>query len=205
MPTPPLSPCPSTPSAPLPRDRLRAELRAEATNVDAGKLQQEINRRMSAALALAKATPGVAVETAGYTVYQERVGQTTRWHGSQSLRLNSADFAALLALAGKLQEQGLVFSALAAELSPEATQAVQDELTAAALARLQARAARIAAALDMRVERFREFHIGNAATPGPVMRAMVSMATNAPSPPVAEGGDAIVSLNVEATVALMPR
>ena len=192
----------------LPRDQLEAELRVEAVDANAARVQADVNRRMTAALAHAKTVAGVAVETTGYSVYQERdaKGNPTRWHGSQSLRLKSADFPALLNLVGVLQGEGLALSNLAAELSPAAAKAAQNELTDAALKDIRARADRIAATLGTHVERYAELRVGNASVPpSPVhfMAARVA-SSGAEPPPVAVAGDATVSVNVDATVLLAP-
>jgi len=192
----------------LPRDQLQAELRVEVADANAARVQAEINRSMAAALAHAKSVAGVAVETSGYSVYPERdaKGNTTRWHGSQALHLTSSDFPALLNLVGVLQGDGLAMSNLAAELSPAAAKAAQDELTYTALKDIRARAERIAAALGTHVERFTELRVGNASVPPvPVhfMAARVAASASEP-PPVAAAGDAMVSVSVDATVLLAP-
>lgn len=192
----------------LPRDRLQAELRVEAADVNAGRVQADVNRRMAAALAHAKSVAGVTVETTGYSVYPERdaKGNTARWHGSQALQLTSTDFPALLNLVGVLQSEGLAMSNLTDELSPAAVKAAQDELTDTALKDIHARADRIAAALGTHVERYTELHVGNASVPPvPVhfMAARVAASGSAP-PPVAAAGDATVNVNIDATVLLAP-
>lgn len=193
---------------PLPRDELHGELRVEAMDANTARVQADVNRRMAAALAHAKAVAGVAVETTGYSVYQERdaKGNPTRWHGSQALRLKSGDFPALLNLVGALQGQGLALSSLTAELSPAAAKAAQDELTDTALKDIRARADRIAATLGTHVERYAELRVGNASVPPvPVhfMAARVAASSNEP-PPVAAVSDATVSVSVDATVLLAP-
>lgn len=88
----------------VPRDRLRADLAVDFTDLDAAKVQAEINRHMAAALTRIKAVPDVAIETNGYSVYQDRSDKgPQRWHGSQSFALTSKNFAALLVLVGTLQ------------------------------------------------------------------------------------------------------
>jgi uncharacterized protein len=187
------------------RDRLRVDLAVEVSDPDAAKVQAEINRRMSAALARVKSVPEVTVETNGYTVYQERpTNAPPRWHGGQSVSLTGKDFTALLALVGTLQQSGLVITGLAPELSREAEQSVEDELTDSALARLQKRAAHIAAGLGTTVDALRDVRIGNAGTPPPAMRAMAlagGMSQSAP-PPVAEPGEATVRVMVQADIVL---
>ncbi len=54
------------------RDRLRAQLRIEATAGNAKQVQADINRRMTSALDKVKAVPGIKPETGGYAVYEER-------------------------------------------------------------------------------------------------------------------------------------
>lgn len=188
----------------VPRDRLRAELAAESADPDAAKVQAEINRRMSAALARIKSVPDIAVEMNGYSVYQERVDKgPMRWRGSQSMTLTAKDFASLLALIGVLQQDGLVAKGLAPLLSREARQAVEDELTEAALARLQKRAERIATQLGSKIDIYRDIRVGNVNRPVPVMRAMSLAQGPLPAPPpVAEPGEALVSVTVEADVVL---
>ena len=127
------------------RDRLLVQLRAEATGSDAKKVQADINRVMAAALEKAKSVAGVKVESSGYSVFEEHDGNlSSRWHGSQGLRLSGGDFAAVLGVAGDLQGMGLAMSGLSYELSPEAARTAEDELTSEALTRLRSRAERVA-------------------------------------------------------------
>jgi uncharacterized protein len=188
----------------VPRDRLRVVLAAEATNRDAAKLQAEINRRMSAALARVKAEPDVEAATEGYSVYQEHNGKTPPlWHGSQSLSLRGKDFGDVLGLVGTLQQEGLVVTGLAPELSSEARKAVEDELTDTALARLRRRAEHIASGLGAKIASYRDLRIGNAGVP-PVPFYAMARAAAAPAAPVAEPGTATVSVTVSADIALTP-
>src|SRR5690606_2680445 len=95
------------------QDRLRAMLRAEVSGPDARRVQAEINRRMAAALERAKAEPSVRVETGTYSLYEERPPNAgTTWRGQQSLALIGTEFSDVLALAGELQQTGLVFSGM---------------------------------------------------------------------------------------------
>ena len=175
------------------RDRLRAQLRVEATGSDARRVQADINRAMTAALAHAKSVAGITVETSGYSVYEERqTNAPSRWHGSQGLTLLGSDAAAVLALAGDLQGEGLAMSGLAFELAPETAREAEDDLTREALTRLRQRGDRIAADLQLTVVRLRDIRVGNVGgdhPPMPLMRAAVmgGMAAAAP-PPVAEAG-----------------
>lgn len=195
----------------IPRDRLRAQLRVDATGASARQVQAEINKRMASATERAHAVAGVKIETGGYSVYEDRsANAAARWHGSQTLSLTGSDFAQVLALAGDLQGDGLATSAMVFELAPETARAAQDDLTTEALRRLRQRAERIAADLQMTVLRLSSVHVGNVGGNQPqfpvMMRAMASgVSPQAKMPdPVAEGGDARVEVSVDADVILTP-
>ena len=192
----------------LRQDRLTVQLRAEVTGPDAARVQAEINRRMTAALERAKAVPSVHAESRGYWVQQERPQNAPpRWHGVQTVALTGADFAALLNLAGELQQAGLVMSGLEYRLAPETARASEDELTAEALTRVRARADRIAAAMGLAVRNFRTLQVGNVNDVNPPHPFMLARggaaAANAP-PPAAEPGEMTVHVNIEAEVVLAP-
>jgi uncharacterized protein len=189
----------------VPRDRLRVVLAVEATDRDAVKLQADINRRMSAALARAKTAPDVEAATEGYSVYQEHNPKTPAlWHGSQSLSLRGTDFGHVLGLVGALQQEGLVVTGLAPELSSEARKAVEDALTDTALARLRRRAEHIASGLGAKIASYRDLRIGNAGVPPVPFYAMARAAAAPAVAPVAEPGTATVSVTVSADIALTP-
>ena len=188
----------------VPRDLLRATLAAEATDPDAGKVQAVINQRMSAAMSRIKQDAGVTAEMGGYSVYRETPDkQPPRWHGSQTVNLASKDFGALLALIGTLQQQGLVIQMLAPDISREARQSVEDALTDEALTRLKQRADRIATTAGVKLQGIRTLTVGNVNAPPPIIRPVLRMAAaEAAAPPVAEPGNATVSITASAEFAL---
>lgn len=193
----------------IPRDRLRAQLRVEATGSDAKRVQADINKAMNAALDHAKSVAGIKVETSGYSVYEEHQTDTTsRWHGSQGMTLVGSDFAAVLALSGDLQGQGLAMSGLSFELAPETARAAEDALTSEALTQLHQRSERIAADLQLKLVRLRDIRVGNVAGDQPPvirMRAVAMSASASPAPPpAAEAGDATVQVTVDADILLGP-
>ena len=184
------------------RDLLRIELRVEATGPDAASVQSDINRRMAAALERARQAPGVKVETGFYNVAEERPENgPPRWRGEQSVILTGKDADTMLKLAGALQADGLSTSSLSYETSPETVRGAEEDLTNEALAELDHRAAAIAEQMHLAVLRFRDVRVGNAETGGqPVPRfAMASAAA-----PVAEPGEAVVRVTVEAELLLIP-
>jgi len=183
------------------RDLLRIDLRVEEMGPDALTVQTAINRRMAAALDRAHQVQGVQVETGSYSVGEERP-QTgpSHWRGTQSLILRSKAADAALKLAGALQSDGLLMSSMAYEASPEVVRGAEEDLTAEALAALDRRAASIADKMHLSVLRYRDLHVGNAETEGrPVPRfaAMAAMAA-----PVAEPGEAMIRVTIEAELLL---
>ncbi|MBL8831210.1 MAG: SIMPL domain-containing protein [Rhodospirillales bacterium] len=191
----------------LQQDRLTVSLRVEATGPTASAVQADVNRRMEAALSRARGIAGVRAETTGYWTYEERpANQPRRWRGQAGLNLIGADTGATLALAGALQETGLAMSGMRFDLTPEAARAVQDELTAAALQRVRARADKAADAIGLRVVGIVEMRVGDAGGEGPRPMPRLAMAAQASAPaPVAEPGLAIVRVEVEAAFRLGPK
>ena len=185
------------------RDHLRAGLAVEATGPAAAAVQAEINRRMEAALAKAKSVSSVKAETGGYSVYPTHdPGKPIVWHGLQTLNLQSDAAADLLQLVGDLQGQGLNTQGLTFEVKDETLRKAEDGLTADALAQLKKRAETVAADLGMTVQQIRDITVGNAeggARPPIPMAMMRATAASAPTP-IAEPGDAAVSVTVQAEV-----
>ena len=184
------------------RDLLRIELRVEETGADARSVQTAINRRMAAALDRVRQVQGVRVETGSYNVGEERPQNgPTRWRGSQSVILTGKDADSILKLAGSLQSDGLSTSSLAYEVAPETVRGAEEDLTAEALAALDHRAASIADRMHLAVVRFRDVRVGNAETGGGPVPRFSAMAMAAP---VAEPGEAIVRVTIEAELLLTP-
>ncbi len=193
----------------MPRDHLRAGLAVDVTGPQAAQVQAEINRRMEAAIAKAKSVVSVKVASGGYSVYPERSpGKPTLWHGAQTLNLESDTPADLLQLVGDLQNQGLNAQGLTYEVKESTLREAEDGLTADALTQLRARADKVAADLNMTVQQIRDVTVGNAEggarPPLPIFTARAAGMAAAP-PPVAEPGDAEVSVTVQAEVWLGPK
>lgn len=186
------------------RDLLHLELRVEEAGADPRTLQGAINRRMAAAVDRGKQAEGVQVETGSYRVGEERpANRPATWRGSQSLILKSKNADAVLKLAGMLQSDGLVMSSLSYEVSHETLQSAQDDLTAAALDALRLRAESVAGSLHLAVLRYRDLRVGNAETEGRLMPRVAGMMA-ATAAPVAEPGEAVIRVTVEAELLLAP-
>src|SRR5579859_6173821 len=169
----------------VPRDRLQADLRVEASGPDSRGVQDEVNRRMATALAKARKNSSLTVQSGGYGVYREQPAKGAEiWHASQGITLVSKDFDSVLKLSGELQNDGLTLSGL------------------------RDRATEVANDLGMSVAHYQEINVGNA-TEGfdnrrPMMMAKAGMVQAAAisAPPDAEAGDSTITLNVQAEVVL---
>jgi uncharacterized protein YggE len=107
----------------------------------------------------------------------------------------------MLNLAGALQSDGLSTSSLAYQVSPETVRGAEEDLTAEALAALDRRAASIAGRMHIAVLRYRDLHVGNAETGNQPVPRFAAMAMAAP---VAEPGEAVIRVTIEAELLLTP-
>jgi predicted secreted protein len=195
----------------VPRDRLRVTLRIEQVGGDAARVQSEINRRMAAAIEKAKAQADVGrfrVETGGYWIYQERPQDAPpRWRGAQTLVLVGTDAAALLPLAGQIQQDGFLMSGMAWELARDTARRLEDELTAEALQRLRLRAELVAREMGMTLLRFGKVAIGNVGGERPPLPAPMreAMTARTAAPVAAEPSVELVQISVQAEILLKPR
>lgn len=205
----------------LEQDTLSATLRYEVDGSAANDIQDRINKTVAEALGAAKAYTSVTTTTGGYYVYaydearvvDPRTGQAAsagkRWRGTQTVELESKDSTKLLELAGKIQSMGFVMGGLGYSLSPEKAESVQDELMQKALKALGDKAALAAKALGKSGYEMIDVNVNGSAPPAyPVyargaMMKMESMAADVAAP-VAQAGEASVSMNVSARVLLKP-
>lgn len=191
-------------------DELDASLREEASASTAAEAQRRVNTTMAAAVAAAKATPGITVAAGGYFVWHlgpTAQDHTERWQASQTLSLTSHDGAALLGLVGNLQQKGLAVSQLGWRLSDAAAQTAQHEATAKAVALLRGRAEEIAGLLGLKFDSFSEVRL-NSARPMPIVlqrAGMVMAPSAAPPPPTVEAADVTVTATVDADAVLLPK
>jgi predicted secreted protein len=203
------------------QDVLQGSLRIEIDGKDPKEVQDKINKAMASALEFAKSAPTVKASTGQYYVYSydpnpQPPGQNLRdakarlvWKGSQTVDLNSKDSAALLELAGKIQEAGFVMNGLNYTLSPEQQEAYKDTLMVEALKKIQKRAEIAAKALGKSGYDIVELNVDGAGPvmPMPVMykSARMEMASDAGmAAPVAQSGEQTVSLNINARILLKP-
>jgi predicted secreted protein len=188
------------------QDRLTVEIRVDVSGGDAASVQAAVNRRMATALERAKAAASVRTETRGYWVQQERPPNApARWHGVETLALIGTDTAAVLKLAGALQQDGLVMSRLSYDVAPDTAKAIEDELTTTALQRLKERVDRIAKDMGLVVRSFKALRVGNVsgnAPPQPFLMRTAAPAAAAAPPPAAQPGETTLEVSVDADVVL---
>jgi len=179
-------------------DRMHAFLRAEADNADAAAAANDVNGRMGRALARARAVAGVEASTAGYSSYQvTEANKPQRWRVSQTLVLESGDFAALSALVSKLQStDGLVLSGLNFSVSTATRRAAEDSLTQRAIQNWQQRAQLAVAAFGAGGWRTGRVTVqtNDYARPQPMYRTAGVAAASAPV--AVEGGMSDVTVTV---------
>jgi uncharacterized protein YggE len=183
-------------------DEIVATLRAEARAGSAAAAQEAVNRAIAAALDRARAAPGVRVATGGY--WTNRVEEGRAWQASQQLTLRGGDGAAVLDLAGALQQQGMAISQLQWQLTREAARGAREEAARLALESLRRRADAVATQLGLQVAGLREVRI-DAPDRAPRPMALQAMRAAAAPPPAAVAEDIVVSATVEAVVVLRPR
>jgi predicted secreted protein len=184
-------------------DEVVAVLRAEARGGSAAAVQEAVNRTMAQAIARAAAVPGVSATTGGY--WTTRVQDGGSWQASQQLTLRSGNGAALLELAGALQQQGLMLGGLNWTLRRDTQRVAREEAAQLALDAIRRRADAVAAQLGMVVVGLREVRI-DAPDRGPrPMMAMAAARTASAAPPVAVAEDIQVAATVEAVAILRPR
>jgi predicted secreted protein len=191
------------------QDTLVAILSARGEAAAPREAQATVNSAMTAAIKKARAVASIRAATGGYRVYQERdnEGHPGAWIAEQDLSLTGQEAAALLELAGALQEDGLLLRGLTYQLSAEARRQVEDQLAIEAIGALRRRAEQVAGSMAMRVLAIETLRVGEA--PGeppvrPMFRAAVAEAAPAP-PPAALPDLETVSANVQAELVLAPR
>jgi predicted secreted protein len=187
---------------------LVATLQAHAEAGSPAQAQAAVNAAMAAAVERVRAEAEVRPATGGYSVYQrrDRDNRPVDWVAEQDLRLTSKDPAALLELAGSLQQSGLNLVGLGWQVDDDTRRKVQDELTIEAIATLRQRARAIAASVDMQVANIDTLRVGGAMEgPRPMMAMRAeAMAADAP-PPTALPDVETIQSQVEAEITLTPR
>lgn len=188
----------------LDQDRISAQLRFETEAVAPTEVQNAINQAMTRALEAARGVPSVEAETAGYSLYRDI--ERGVWRGSQGLVLDSADAAAVLDLAGRLQADGFVSDQIGYYLSREARERVTDELVLEALQGVKDRLRVMAGAVegeDVVIESI-DLSPQNEIYPRMGMARVEAMAADTYAPPAADAGTTRVEVSLNVTARFAP-
>lgn len=178
-------------------DELQATLRLELRAAAADQAQEQLNRRMAAAVAAAQAVQGVRAETTGYGSASDTARR--QFVSQQSLRLRGGE--AVLALVARLQADGLQLDQIGWTLSDASARTARDGATREAIRAIQARAASIAGEVGQTVGEMRELAVEVAPGAGRMMamRASGGMASaSGPTAPTVTAEDITTTARVSA-------
>jgi predicted secreted protein len=185
-------------------DTLNATLYAEASDADAARVADALNRASNDALKAAAGFKAVRARSGGsntYPVY-DRNQRLTGWRGRAEIRLESRDFQAASALIAKLQE-GMQLSSLSFKVSREFRTSTENELIAEAVKAFRGRADIARQALGGKSYRLRRIAIntsGSSPPPRPMLRMSAAAAPAEVAAPQLEGGLSTVTVSVSGTI-----
>ncbi len=178
---------------------------------DANAVQAQLKQALDAALAEAKkaARPGqVEVQTGNFSLYPRYVNASSTksptisgWQGSAELIVEGRDMAAIGQLTGRITT--MTIARVAYRLSREASQRVEADIAAEAIAAFRAKAASYAKLFGYAAYAVREVSVAtNDPQPGPIpMMRMQASAAQSPAEALSvEPGKALVTATVNGTV-----
>jgi predicted secreted protein len=163
---------------------------------------------MARVLAELKRLPAINVASTGYSTDPiVDKDKPRRWRVSQSIRLDSDDFAVLAEAVGKLQGEGLLLGGLGYGLSDGARKRAEETLSRDAIKAWQQRAQVAAEALGFGAWRVGSVHVQTNDGARPYMMAMRSEmkavgVAAAPAPVAADAGTTDVTVSVSGDAVL---
>lgn len=187
-----------------PNDLARATLFAEAVGAVPSEAARKVNAAMSEALAVAKGSPRLKVQTGGTSTYPvyAKGGRIESWRMRSEMSLESADTAALSELVGKLQGS-LGVAGISLMPSPETRRKAENDATLDAIAAFRARAKLVADALG-KPYRIKHMSIGGQGhrPPMPMMRAAPAAVAMDMAPMPVEAGESTISISISGQIEL---
>jgi predicted secreted protein len=188
------------------KDLLAITFSTTREGADANAVQAQLKQALDAALAEAKkaARPGqVDVQTGAFSLYPRYApkGGISGWQGSAEIVVEGRDMAAIGQLSGRITT--MTVARVAYRLSREATQKVEGEVVAQAIATYRAKAAEYAKQFGYAGYSIREVNVSTTEPqPGPVpMYRAQAAAMSTPGDALSvEPGKAQVNANVSGTV-----
>lgn len=192
------------------QDLLVATMTYKAENESPKVVQDEINKKMKAAVDKAKKVSSVKASTQQYYVneYDRNRGKKNFpvdkiWQGRQGLMIKGKTPDDLLKLVGDIQEMGFAMNSLQYQVSPELLEETREAMLEDALEKLMSKAKRTAKAIGKTTADLKTVNVdmgGGGYYPQPKMMRSMAMADGAEamSAPVAAPGESQITLNVSA-------
>lgn len=188
-------------------DQMLATLTVESQSPSPAKAQADVNRRMAALLAGARAVKGLRATTGSYSV-EPTDQKRTMWRAEQTATLtfdaapDTAAAAPVRKLIGTFQHDGVLLDSIGAGLSEAALRQTRSAAITDAVGQMRAEARAAATALGATVGPVTHMQI---ATQSPI-RPMMMMATRAaPSGPQVQAGPISEKISLSATITLSNR
>ncbi len=185
-------------------DTLSAQLYVQREGSELSRLADEVNKKITQAIAQVKQVDGIKLQTQGYQTYptynQQRV---TGWRVRQTIRIESQDSAKLSQLLSKLQSS-LALESLQYNVSPAQREAAVEQLIGEAISSFQKRAALVTKHLGRNDYRLVEMNINTSGQPVQPVRMRASMMAMEASvaQPSLEAGSQTIRVDVSGTIEL---
>jgi len=193
------------------KDLLAVTFSTTREGADANAVQAQLKQALDAALAEAKkaAKPGqVDVQTGNFSIYpryanapgSSRAPTITGWQGSAEVIVEGRDMAAIGQLTGRITT--MTIARVAYRLSREASQRVEGDVVAGAIASFRAKAESYAKLFGYGAYAVREVNVSsNDQQPVPMAMARTQMASASPADALSvEPGKALVTATVNGTI-----
>ena len=192
------------------KDVLAVTFSTTKDGVDANAVQSQLKQALDSALAEARraAKPGgeVEVQTGNFALYPRYAPPTSSgraaisgWQGSAELVVHGRDIAAISQLSARIAT--MTIAHVEYRLSREASQRVEGDVAAQAIAAFRAKAAAYAKQFGYAGYAIREVSVQTSEPgPQPLMRMQAQAATAAAEALPVEPGRALVTANVNGTV-----
>jgi predicted secreted protein len=186
-------------------DTLVAMLYAQREGNNASQLAEQVNRSIKSAVAKAKQSGGIKVQTQGYStnpIYRKQV--LTGWRVQQSIRLESKDSAALSELIGELQKE-LAVSNISYTISPERRKQVEGELISKGIAAFTQRAQQVTKDLGRQQYRLVQMQVNTSGiAPRRHLARGMAMEMEGAAAPTLEAGTQRVEVQISGTIEMAP-
>jgi len=185
-------------------DLLTATLTMDVQDKQPGRVAQQLNATLNAALKDAAAFKSVKTRSGNqqtFPVYG-RDNQVDAWRGHGEIHIESQDFKSagelIMKLQSSMQMGGVQFS-----ISPASRAKLEDELITEAIKAFQSRAEAIRSAMGAKSYKTVHFSINNGLSPyRPMPMRREAMVSSAMSAPEFAGGDSRMTIQISGTIEL---